>query len=122
MSFFTSICRGGARFRISRLFCRVVLWWNDCPIGQLEDVGEVSRILDPAVLSETVSLDIREGALKIVGDGLRVRKRATTTSIVICQLERIIVQWLDVAPSHGPVHASTVRPLPRDRRLHDLID
>src|ERR1700677_536662 len=73
--------------QVNAQFCRVVLWWNDCPIGQLDDVGEVSRILDPAVLSETVSPDIREGALKIVGDGLRARKRATT-SIVICTRDR----------------------------------
>jgi glycosyltransferase involved in cell wall biosynthesis len=73
--------------QVNAPFCRVVLWWDDCPIGQLDDVGAVSRILDLAVLSETVPPDIRDGALKIVSDRLPERKPATT-SIVICTRDR----------------------------------
>jgi hypothetical protein len=56
--------RSGVQDLQVNAFCRVALCWIDCPIGQLDDVGEDSRILDPAVLSEAVAPDIREGALE----------------------------------------------------------
>ena len=68
--------------------CLIVLWWTDCPVGQVDDVGIPGRALDQAKLMAAVPADILTRAKQIGENETANRSCPAKTSVVICTRDR----------------------------------
>jgi GT2 family glycosyltransferase len=76
------ICASGA-------VCRIILWWRDCPIGQIDDIGMTGRVLDHAKLMAAVPPDVLRHAKRIIEyEAVKKRPVSIETSVVICTRDR----------------------------------
>jgi glycosyltransferase involved in cell wall biosynthesis len=73
----------------SQASCRVIIWWHDCPVGQINDTGEPGRTLDRERLVAAVPADTLARAKRIVEqEAAKSRTQPVETSVVICTRDR----------------------------------
>lgn len=69
--------------------CRIILWWRDCPVGQIDDIRVPGRVLDRTKLMVAISPDVLMRAKGIVeSEATNDRQKSTEASVVICTRDR----------------------------------
>ena len=69
--------------------CFVILWWHDCPIGQIGNTGVTGRVLDRTKLMAAVPPDVLRHAKRIIEyEAVKKRPVSIETSVVICTRDR----------------------------------
>lgn len=117
-----------APIRAKEAACLVVLWWRDCPVGQINDVGAPGRVLDRKELMAAVSPDVLLRAKQIVADEAATGRLKPTiaVSVVICTRDRpeALARCLASLPHQTlpPTEIIVVDNASRDERTRDVAN
>lgn len=75
--------------RLGEAACLVVLWWGDCPVGQINDIDGPGGVLDRTKAMTAVSPDVLLRAKQVVSDEAAAGwHKPIEPSVVICTRDR----------------------------------
>jgi glycosyltransferase involved in cell wall biosynthesis len=106
--------------------CLVILWWRDCPLGQINDIGKPGRVLDRERLVAAVPSDVIARAKRIVEqEAVGNRRQRVDASVVICTRDRpeAIARCLASFPRQTmqPIQIIVVDNASADERTRDVV-